>query len=110
MLKKIVTLVAASLILSACASPDAPRIVQPTVNMPEVRLVSGMATQVELPDSNRVQSLVTGNPDLVVAQEANGVVSLMPKAGIGETNLIIRSVDEDGRGKVYQYRVIVQGP
>ncbi len=102
------TILLACLALAACAS-DTPRIIQATSNMPDVRLTPGMATQVEMP-AGRVQSVVVGNPSLVTADRADNVVNLVPKEGSGETNLIIRSADNDGDIKVYQYRVIVQGP
>jgi hypothetical protein len=107
MLKKSLAVLAASLALAACAS-SAPRIIQPTAGMPEVRLTSGMATQLEMPDSGHVQSIAVGNPALVTAEKDSDVVSLVAKAGAGETNLIIRSRDEDGKIKVYQYHIIVQ--
>ncbi len=107
MFRKSAIVVAASLMLAACASGQ-PRIVQATADMQEIRLTPGMATQVELPDSMHVKSVVTGNPALVTAERADNIVSLVPKAGAGETNLIVRSVDDDGDAKVYQYRLIVQ--
>ena len=81
---------------------------QASDDMPEVRLTEGMATQIELPSSGRVQSVATGNPALVSADRTDNVVNLVPKEGSGETNLIIRSMDEDGHVKIYQYRLIVQ--
>src|ERR1700681_4370041 len=109
MLRKITIVFMASLALVACSfSSDSPRIVRASADMPEVRLTEGMATQIELPSSGRVQSVTTGNPALVVAERTDNVVNLVPKEGSGETNLIIRSIDEDGDVKVYQYRVIVQ--
>jgi len=92
-------------ILAACASP-APKIIQTTPGSPEVRLTVGMATQVEMP-SGHVQSVTVGNPALVTVERADDVVNLLAKEGTGETNLIIRSIDEDGRTNVYQYRIIV---
>jgi hypothetical protein len=107
MLKKTLIALTASLALAACAS-DTPRIVQASPNSPEVRLAGGMATQIEMPASTRVQSVTVGNPALVTADRADNIVNLLPKEGSGETNLIVRAVDEDGHAKVYQYRVIVQ--
>jgi hypothetical protein len=93
--------------LAACAS-DAPHVVQASANMEEVHLITGMATQIEMPNESRVQSVVVGNPNLVTADRADNVVNLVPKEGTGETNLIVRAT-ENGETKVYQYRVIVQG-
>jgi hypothetical protein len=106
MFKKMTTLVIALLALTACSS-SAPRVVQTSSGTPEVRLQTGLATQIEMPESRRVQSVVAGNPSLVTAEQAGNVVNLIAK-GAGETNLIIRAADEDGGVKVYQYRVIIQ--
>ena len=103
--KTIATL--AFLALAACAS-SAPRIIQATSGMPEIRLTIGMATQVEMPDAGRVQSITVGNPALVTADQATDVVNLVAKGSAGETNLIIRSRDEDNKVKVYQYHIVVQ--
>ncbi len=101
-------LLVSCLALAACAS-EKPHVVQAQADLPEVRLIGGMATQIEMPDSERVQSLVTGNPGLVTAERTEGVVNLIPKEGAsGETNLIVRAVDEDGHPEVYQYRLIVE--
>jgi type IV secretory pathway VirB9-like protein len=108
MSKKIILIASACLALAGCATSK-PHIVQASSDMQEVRLTSGMATQIEMPDSMRVQSVVTGNPNLVTAERADNVVNLVPKEGSGETNLIVRATDSDGDTKVYQYRVIVQG-
>ena len=98
------------LVLTACSSSsDMPRIVQASSVMPEVRLIQGMATQIEMPDTGRVQSVTVGNPDLVTAERADGIVNLLPKASTGETNLIVRSFDEDNHSHIYQYRLILQG-
>ena len=94
--------------MTACAS-DKPHVVQASSDASELRLTGGMATQIEMPDGERVQSVVTGNPALVTAERAGDVVNLIPKEGSGETNLIVRAIDEDGSSKVYQYRLIVQG-
>ena len=95
--------------LAACASSnDVPRVVQAKPGMEEIRLVSGMATQIEIPNNARVQSITVGNPELVSTERGDGIVNLMPKNGTGETNIIVRSVDDEGRSKVYQYRLIIQ--
>ena len=107
MLKSLLLLGLAGLTLSACASDDQPRIVEATSNMPAVHLTGGMATQIELPPG-RVQMVTVGNPDLLTADRTDNIVSLMPKNGSGETNIIVRETYEDGRPKVYQYRVVVQ--
>jgi hypothetical protein len=107
MFKRTATVFAALLVLAACSS-STPRIIQTPSGTQEVRLISGMATQIEMPDSQRVQSVVAGNPSLVTAEQTANVVNLVAKGGVGETNLIIRAADEDGHVKVYQYRVVVQ--
>ena len=109
MLKKTILLLASCMALAACAS-DEPRVIQPAADMKEVRLTGGMATQLEMPAGERVQSVVTGNPSLVVADKADNIVNLVPTDKSGETNLIVRTVNHNGGdSKVYQYRVIVQG-
>lgn len=109
MFKKGLLLAVCGVALSACSSStDMPHVVQATVGMPEVRLTQGMATQIEMPAKARVQSLTVGNPSLLTAERADDIVNLMPKDGSGETNLIVRAVDEEGHSKVYQYRIIVQ--
>jgi len=97
----------ACIVLASCAS-GSPRVIQASVDMPEVRLVGGMATQIEMPESERVQSVVTGNPTLVTAERDGGVVNLLPKGGSGETNLIVRAIDDGGHTNIYQYRLVVQ--
>ncbi|MDD5586563.1 MAG: pilus assembly protein N-terminal domain-containing protein [Alphaproteobacteria bacterium] len=94
------------LALAACSS-STPRIIQTTSGVPEVRLTVGRATQIEMPEDVRVQSVASGNPSLVTAENSGDVVSLVAK-GPGETNLIIRARDDDNDVKVYQYRVTVQ--
>jgi len=107
MLKKSATALIALFLLAACSS-SSPRIIQATSGMPDIHLTVGMATQIEMPDSGRVQFVAVGNPALVTVEQNADVVSLMGKGGSGETNLIIRSRDDDGHIKVYQYRVIMQ--
>jgi len=109
MLKKTVAVFAACVMLTACASDNGPHIVQTNPNAPQVRLVAGIATQIEIPDSEHVQSVVIGNPGLATAEQSESVVNLTAKSGnTGDTNMIIRTVDDDGHAKVYQYRVSVQ--
>lgn len=98
----------ALLAVSACSS-DKPKIIQASGSMPDIRVTVGMATQVEMPNAGRVQSVAVGDPSLVSAERDADVVSLVAKGGVGETNLIIRSREEDGDIKIYQYRIIVQG-
>lgn len=105
--KSILTFV--SLVALAACSSSQPKIIQATTGMPDIRVTVGMATQIEMPDQGRVQSVAVGDPSLVSAEQATDVVSIVAKGGAGETNLIIRSRDEDGKIKVYQYRVIVTG-
>ena len=106
MIKKLSLITLVALSLSACAS-SSPRIIQATSDMQQVHLTNGMATQIEMPDSGRVQSVTVGNPNLVTADHVDNVVNLVPKDGSGETNLIVRS-EQDGKTEVYQYRVVVQ--
>jgi len=108
MFKKSALLLLVLLAFAACASGK-PRIIQTSPgSSDEVRLTAGMATQIEMPDDMRVQSVVAGNPALVTAETSGNVVNLIAKGSEGETNLIIRAMDEDGRAKVYQYRAVVQ--
>jgi type IV secretory pathway VirB9-like protein len=93
--------------LAACASPE-PKVVQIAPDAQVVNLTPGTATQIEMPDGERVQSVVTGKPSLVIADKADNVVNLVPGDGTGETNLIVRVKDSDNRSKVSQYRIIVQ--
>jgi hypothetical protein len=109
MFKKHTAILFVTLALAACAS-SSPRIIQATPGMPDIHLTVGMATQLEMPDSGRVQSVTVGNPSLVTADQAGDVVNLVAKGTMGETNLIIRSRDDDGKIKVYQYHVYVQEP
>lgn len=100
-------LLTAFLAFAACSS-STPRIIQATTGLSEIRLTVGMATQVEMPEESRVQSVTVGNPALVSAEQAGDVVNLIAKGGEGETNLIIRARDDDNRVKVYQYHLITQ--
>lgn len=109
MLKKSILILLASGALAACASSQ-PRVVQPTSNMSEVSLTTGLATQIELPDNGHVRSVVVGNPSLLTVEKADNVVNLIPKESEGQTNLIIRATDNDGDAHVYQYRVTVHQP
>src|SRR5262245_35730996 len=88
-------------ILAACAA-DKPHVVQVSSDSERVMLTSGTATQIEMPSGERVQSVVTGKSSLVIAEKADNVVNLIPAEGTGETNLIVRALDSDGRSKVYQ--------
>jgi hypothetical protein len=107
MLKKTATILIASLALAACAS-SSPRIIQASSGAPDLRLTKGLATQVEMRDEERVQSVAVGDPSLVTAEQSSDVVTLVAKGNAGETNLIIRARDEDNRIKVYQYHITVQ--
>lgn len=107
MFRKNAIAIATLFALAACSS-STPRIIQTTSSSPDVRLTVGLATQIELPEDMRVQSVVSGNPAMVTADQSANVVNLVATGGTGETNLIIRSLDDDGDAKVYQYRVIVQ--
>ena len=67
-----------------------------------------MATQIEMPNGARVQSVTVGNSSLLTADKDADIVNLSAKDGAGETNLIVRARDADGKTKVYQYHVVVQ--
>jgi len=107
MIKKFLAALCAVLVLDACAS-SAPRVVQATRDLEEIRLVPGMATQIEMPANERVHSVTVGNPALVTAERTADVVSLMANGAPGETNLIIRGSDSEGRTRVHQYRITVE--
>ena len=109
MFKKSAAIVLACLSLAACAASQ-PRIVQASASNADIIVTVGMATQIEMPDQSRVSSIVVGNTSLVTAEQAGDVVNLSGKGDGGETNLIIRARDEDGRTKVYQYHITVQKP
>jgi len=108
MFKKTAALLMALTMLAACSSSN-PRIVQSSSDMKDVTLTVGMATQIEMPDARMVQSAVVGNPDLVLVKKNDDVVSLIAKGDTGETNLIIRAIDDDKNVAVYQYRVVIPG-
>ncbi len=100
-------LVLVVLLLAACSS-NAPRVIQATANMPDIQVTTGMATQIEMPNAAKVQSVTVGDPELLTATQTGDVVSLVAKGGSGETNLIIRARDDDGDARLYQYRVTIQ--
>lgn len=106
-MKKTLTIALVALALTACGTGK-PKIIQATSGMPDVHITTGMATQIEMPDSGRVQSVIVGDPALLTADQAGDVVNLVAKGSSGETNLIIRSKDDDGDVNVYQYRVYVE--
>ena len=95
------------LLLAGCASSQ-PKVIQASADAPDIRLTTGLATQIEMPEQGRVMSIAVGNPALVSAEKDGDVVSLFPKGGEGQTNLIIRARDGADKIKVYQYRVFVQ--
>ena len=109
MFKKSLAVLVAAFSLTACAA-NQPRVIQASVGNPEILIMIGMATQVELPEQERVASAVVGNKDLVSLEQQSEVITLSAKGGAGETNLIVRARDDSGKTKVYQYRVIVQAP
>lgn len=109
MVKKSSIALIAFVALAACASSQ-PRVIQATGSAPDVVLTVGMATQIEMPDEGRVQSIVVGNPALIAAEQSGDIVNLTAKGPAGETNLIIRARDDDNRIKVYQYHITVQTP
>ncbi|HEU0117668.1 MAG TPA: hypothetical protein VFR09_03465 [Alphaproteobacteria bacterium] len=108
MFRKSAILVVACAALMACAQ-EQPRIIQPTANASEIRLSGGMATQVEVPNGSRVQSVTVGDPTLITAEHVDNVVNLVPKNKSGDTNMIVRTIDNGGDVQVYQYRINVQG-
>jgi hypothetical protein len=99
----------ACLFLSACAASQ-PRVIQASQGSPEIVVTVGMATQIEMPEEGRVTSIIVGNPTLVTATQATDVVNLTAKGEAGETNLIIRARDDDGKTKIYQYHITVREP
>ena len=106
MRRKIAALCILSCLAAAACASDKPHVVELTRDTEEIRLTSGMATQIEMPDGEHVKSVVTGNPALVVAEAADDVVNLIPEKP-GETNLIVRVTDSGREAKVYQYRVYI---
>ena len=108
MFKKTALLFMTGLALAACSSVQ-PKVIQASSGSPNISMTVGLATQIEMPDEGRVQSIIVGNPALVTAEQAGDVVNLVGK-GDGETNLIIRSRDEDNKVKVYQYHITIQKP
>lgn len=108
MFKKSAAILFTCLSLAACAA-NKPNIIQASAGSPDIAMTVGMATQIEMPDQGRVSSITVGNPTMVTAEQASEVVNLIAKEP-GETNLIIRSHDEDGKVKVYQYHITVQKP
>jgi hypothetical protein len=106
MLRTVLATLVAVLALAGCSS-SSPKVIQATADLEEVRLIQGMATQIEMPAGERVQTVTIGNPRMVAAERSGDVVSLLGGEGTGETNAIIRTVDAGGRSRVYQYRVVV---
>jgi len=106
MLKKIFILCVAGLLLSACGS-DEPGITNASSDLPQIRLMSGMATQIDAPDGRTIDSAVIGDPSLADLDVVSNVLNIFPKDHEGETNLIMRASDEDGNVKVYQYLLVV---
>lgn len=106
-MSKLYSLLAVCVLLAACSSAQ-PKVIQASADSPDIRLTSGLATQVEMPEQARVVSVAVGNPSLVSVEKEGDIVSLIPKAGEGQTNLIIRAREDSGKIKVFQYRVFVQ--
>jgi hypothetical protein len=105
MLKKTFILCVAGILLAACGSSE-PHITNASVNLPEIRLMPGMATQIDAPDQRTIDSALIGDPDLADLDVVNNVLNIFPRHE-GETNLIMRASDEDGNVKVYQYLLVV---
>lgn len=95
----------AAALLAACSSE--PKIIQTTSDATEIRLVTGMATQIEPPRGERIVSVTTGDNGIVTFEHRSDVINLMGVRG-GETNLIMRTVSESGKQKTYQYRLFSQ--
>jgi len=106
MSQRTIILAAGLLALAACSTPQ-PRIIQASSGNQNIHLAQGMATQVEMPDNGRVETMTVGNPALVDASQAGDVVTLLGKDKGGETNLIIRARDDSGDMQVYQYHITV---
>jgi hypothetical protein len=109
MFNKSAALFTGFLFLTACAASQ-PHVIRAAADSPDITITVGMATQIEMPDQGRVSSVVVGNKDLVIAEQQGDVVTLSAKDGAGETNLIIRSRDDGGNVKVYQYHITVRKP
>jgi hypothetical protein len=107
MLRKTALLALVAVAMTACSS-DKPHIIQTSLNSTEVLLTEGMATQIEVPEAEHVKSAVTGNPNLVATEMSGNIVTLVPKNSTGQTNLIIRTTDEDKNARMYEYRLTVQ--
>ncbi len=98
---------AALFFLVACSSSE-PHVIQSSAANPELTVTPGLATQIEMPDAMRIQSVTVGNPALLSAEHEGNIVNVTAKEGTGETNIIIRTRDDDGHTKVFQYHVTVQ--
>lgn len=110
MLKNFALGVVACAVLGACGSSSGPRIIQSVSGNPEIVVTVGMATQVEMPEQERVASIAVGNSELVTAEKDGDVITLSANKESGETNLIVRARDDSGKTKVYQYHVVVKTP
>ncbi len=74
-------------------------------------VTQGMATQVEMPEDETVGAVVVGNKELVAVERDGEVITLSAKGDVlGETNMIIRTRDDGGKMRMYQYHVTVQKP
>ena len=108
MFRNITVVALICLSLAACVANRQPRIIQASQNSSEIVVTVGMATQIEMPNRERVLSVVTGNMDLVTVEKDGDVVNLSADGDAGETNLIVRARDQDDNIKVYQYHITVQ--
>lgn len=99
--------VAALALLAACGGAPKPRVIQSTSATEVIRLVPGMATQIELPAGERPVSTRVGDAELVEAVRDGDVVTLTAKGGEGETNVLVRTSGADGKPGTYQYRLSV---
>lgn len=95
-------IIAASiLLLTACTS--SPKVIKPSMDVEEIRVVTGTVVQIELPLEERVRSVAVGSPKITATADSNVVsISAAPDAS-GETNLILRTAS----GRSFQYRVVV---
>ncbi|HUY68710.1 MAG TPA: pilus assembly protein N-terminal domain-containing protein [Alphaproteobacteria bacterium] len=93
--------------LLLCACADSPKVVQTSSDASKIHMIVGQAAQVAMPYGERVQSAIAGDPSVVTVVPIGDVVNLVPGKEAGETNLIVRTMDEDNRPDTYQYRIYV---
>ncbi len=98
---------AALVLLGAGCSAPRPRVVETGPGSDTIKLRAGRTTQVEMPRGQRVSDVAVGNPALLSASGRDGIVTLVPGVSLpeagGETNVIVRTVDDRGRAFTHQY-------